>query len=141
MAEEVTQLITAITAFAVGVVLPAMGFYMNYIRSRQDKMSDRQKKTVDVMQEIVNSIEATDRWVLDNQGKIDAVVEIATKSPEFKKLLDENKIDIERWRADTDQARKDITALYEKFTPKPDDSSKDDVVRDLSHIQKKLEYD
>ena len=114
----------------------ATKFYTDTIR--HGKLNDREAKLTEVLRDIGNSLEETDKGAKDNAQLIAQIANLAASSPQLKELVDRNKSLFDDIQKNATEWNEDMKKYYEARGPTAGDQSDDRTVRALAEIQKKF---
>lgn len=132
MALAITAFVTAIG----GIIGLATKFYTDNIR--HGKVEDREAKVIEVLNDISNSLEATDQGAKDNAQLLAQLTNMAASVPTLKEFLDKNKGLIDDITKNANEWSEDIKKYYEERGSTAGDQSSDRNIRSLAQIQKKF---
>jgi hypothetical protein len=121
-------------AVLIGALLPIVVSILAYLKAHTNSQSIQ--KVVNTSEQVVGSLEATDKWVLEHQAQLTKLVEVASTDPNVKKWLEEHNMDINKMRVDLDNTSKEIKDLYDPSN-KPPVTMSNTVDRTLSELDKK----
>jgi hypothetical protein len=130
---DLAGLIYAIAGL-IGALVPIAISILAFIKTHTNRQDIQ--KIVNVSEQAVNSLQETDKWVLDHQAQITKIVEVASKDPNFKKWLEEKNLDVNKMKLDLENTTKEIQDLYSP--PKqPTATNADPIDRKIEEIDKK----
>ncbi|HSA98902.1 MAG TPA: hypothetical protein VLF17_07465 [Candidatus Nitrosotenuis sp.] len=115
--QDLTSLLTTIIGIITTIAALAGGIIASFARMSKN-LGLAKDDQIDKMMHVAKELESSDHWGKEIEERLVAIVDVVAALPGGKDMLEQKRIDMNKWKEEASQISSELDLIYKEMIPR-----------------------